>query len=191
MNHRSIILGVVALIGVAACTDKDGEGKEGAMAEGAMVDANSTAAVMAIKGNWDGMIKNITIAAEEWPEADYGYKPIATVRSFGELVAHVAGSQDMICGVVLGEPPAAEDAVEKAATTKDAIVAALKASTEHCAKAYAMTDKQGTDAVELFGGPNTKMGALALNAVHDGEHYGNVVTYMRMKGMVPPSSRQQ
>jgi uncharacterized damage-inducible protein DinB len=191
MNYKLAMVGVAALVGLAACEAGETAADEAKEAAGAMAASNSTAAVMAIRGNWDGMIKNITIAAEEWPEADYGYKPIATVRSFGELVAHVAGAQDMICAVALGEPMPAEDAVETTAKTKDAIVAALKASTEHCAKAYAITDAQGTDKVSLFGADNTKMGALALNAVHDGEHYGNVVTYMRMKGMVPPSSRGQ
>lgn len=191
MNYKMAMVGVAAVVGLTACKAADSAADGAKEAAGAMTASNSTVAVTAMKTNWDGMIKNITIAAEEWPEADYGYKPVATVRSFGELVAHVAGSQDMICAAALGEPASAEDAVEKTATTKDAIVAALKASTEHCAKAYAMTDAQGVDSVSLFGGTYTKLGALALNAVHDGEHYGNVVTYMRMKGMVPPSSRGQ
>lgn len=190
MKFTSMVLGMVALVAISACSEKEASEMSDSAAT-AMAPANPTAAVMAIHGNWDMMIKYITTAAEEWPEADYGYKPVKTVRSFGELVAHVAGAQDMICAAVLGEAQPAEDAVEKAATTKDAIVAALKASTEHCAKAYAITDAQGTDPIKLFGGDNTKMGALALNAVHDGEHYGNVVTYMRMKGMVPPSSVQR
>lgn len=191
MNYKMAMVGVAAVVGLTACKAADSAADGAKEAAGAMTASNSTVAVTAMKTNWDGMIKNITIAAEEWPEADYGYKPVATVRSFGELVAHVAGTQDMICAAALGEPASAEDAVEKTATTKDAIVAALKASTEHCAKAYAMTDAQGVDSVSLFGGTYTKLGALALNAVHDGEHYGNVVTYMRMKGMVPPSSRGQ
>ena len=192
MHYKPILLTVASLLALTACGDKENAGETAAMSDSAAItsNANPHAAVEAIKSNWDGMIKNITVAAEEWPEAQYSYKPVSTVRSFGELVAHVAGSQDMICAAALGETQPAEDAVEKAATTKTAIVAALKASTERCAKAYAMTDAQGADAIEVFGGPNTKIGALTLNAVHDGEHYGNVVTYMRMKGMVPPSSRR-
>jgi uncharacterized damage-inducible protein DinB len=147
-------------------------------------------AFKALRDNWDGMVKNITAAAEEVSEADYAFRPVATVRTFGEIIGHVAGSQNLICATVLGDKPAAEDAIEKSAKTKAALVAALKASSAYCARAYAIAASKGGDAVTLFGGPNTRLGALALNAVHDGEHYGNIVTYMRMKGMVPPSSKR-
>jgi uncharacterized damage-inducible protein DinB len=146
-------------------------------------------AIAALRDQWAGMIDNITKAADEMTEANYAYKPVPTVRSFGELIAHVAGSQHLICATALGEKAPAEDAVEKGAKTKAAIVKALKESTDHCKKAYALAAKDAATSVELFGAKNTKIGALVLNAVHDGEHYGNVVTYMRMKGMVPPSSK--
>ena len=144
----------------------------------------------ALYSNWQGQIDFITKAAEEMTEADYAYKPVATVRSFGELIGHVAGSQDLICAAVLGEKQPAEDAIEKTAKTKAALLAALKASTAHCMKAYNIPAASGTATIDMFGSKSTKLGALALNAVHDGEHYGNIVTYMRMKGMVPPSSRR-
>lgn len=147
-------------------------------------------AIPALRAQWLGIIDNVTKAAEEVAEADYAYKPVATVRSFGELIGHVAGSQHMICAAALGEPQPEEDAVEKSATTKEALIAALKESTEHCSKAYAMSAASGGMPVTLFGTENTRVGALALNAVHVGEHYGNIVTYMRMNGLVPPSSKQ-
>ena len=146
-------------------------------------------AMAAIRAQWMSAINYITRAAEEMTEADYAFKPVPTVRSFGELIGHVAGSQHMICAAALGEPQPAEDAVEKSAKTKAALLTALKESTEHCKKAYAISAATGAMPVTLFGGKNTKVGALALNAVHDGEHYGNIVTYMRMKGLVPPSSK--
>lgn len=138
---------------------------------------------------WDMMTGNFTKAAEQIPEADYSYKPVATVRSIGELIGHVAGAQNMMCAAALGESPRAEDEVEKAAKTKAALVAALKASTAYCARAYAMTDATGAGSTKLFGQDMTRMQTLAMNATHNGEHYGNMVTYMRMKGMVPPSSQ--
>ena len=147
-------------------------------------------ALAALRANWQGVIDNIQKSAEELSEADYAYRPVATVRTFGELIGHVAGSQNMICAAALGEPQPAEDAVEKAAKTKAALVQALRASTEYCAKAYALPAAKHGEPVQLFGGPSTRIGALTLNAVHDGEHYGNIITYMRMKGMVPPSSRR-
>jgi uncharacterized damage-inducible protein DinB len=167
-------------------------------ATASVVAGPSTAAAQAPKDpvmaalytNWQGQIDNITKAAEEMTEANYAYKPVATVRSFGELIGHVAGTQDLICAAVLGEPVPAEDAIEKSAKTKAAIVAALKASTAHCAKAYQIPAASGSAMVDMFGSKSTKLAALTLNAVHDGEHYGNIVTYMRMKGMVPPSSKR-
>ncbi len=147
-------------------------------------------AMAGLQDQWKTVTANITAAAEELTEAEYAYRPVATVRTFGELIGHVAGTQDMICAAILGEKPLAEDAVEKAARTKAALVAALKASTAHCAKAYAIAGAALSESVELFGAKSTKVGALALNTVHDGEHYGNIVTYMRMQGKVPPSSKR-
>jgi hypothetical protein len=73
--------------------------------------------------------------------------------------------------------------------TKAALVAALKASTEYCAKAYAIPDVASRQHVQLFGQDRTKLFVLGTNAAHNDEHYGNIVTYMRMNGMVPPSSK--
>ena len=156
----------------------------------AAAQAPKDPAMAALYTNWQGQIDNITKAAEEMTEANYAYKPVTTVRSFAELIGHVAGTQDLICAAVLGEKVPAEDAIEKTAKTKAALVAALKASTAHCMKAYNIPAASGTAMVEMFGSKSTKFGALTLNAVHDGEHYGNIVTYMRMMGMVPPSSKR-
>jgi len=145
--------------------------------------------IAALRENWKGMIQYITKAAEELSEADYAYRPVETVRTFGQIIGHVAGSQNLMCAAALGDAQPAEDAVERAATTKAALVKALQESTAYCEKAYAITPAAASASVDLFGQPMTRYGAITLNAVHDGEHYGNIVTYMRMKGMVPPSSR--
>jgi uncharacterized damage-inducible protein DinB len=147
-------------------------------------------AMAALRAQWQGVIDNITKAAEELTDAEYAYRPIAGVRTFGELVGHVAGTQNMICAAVLGDKQPAEDAIEKSAKTKAALVAALKASNAYCAKAYAIPASAGGAQVDMFGAKSSKVDALALNAVHDGEHYGNIVTYMRMQGKVPPSSKR-
>lgn len=147
-------------------------------------------AIAALRENWKVTIQYITTAAEELSEADYAYRPVQTIRTFGQLFGHVAGSQNLMCAAALGDAQPAEDAVEKAATTKAALVKALKESTAYCEKAYAIAPATASTSVELFGQSMTRYGAITLNAVHDGEHYGNIVTYMRMKGMVPPSSRR-
>jgi len=146
-------------------------------------------AVSAVGNAWHGVANYIQRAAEQVPDSDYDYRPTPEVRTFGELIGHVAGSQAMFCAAALGEPQPAEDAVEKAAHSKADLVAALKASSESCTRAYAQTDSQARAKVKMFGQEMSKLDILVMNATHDNEHYGNIVTYMRMKGMVPPSSQ--
>ena len=131
----------------------------------------------------------ITDAANDMSEAQYAFRPTADVRTFGEMIGHIAGSQKMFCAMALGDKAPDEDAVEKAAKTKAALVAALKESNEYCAKAYQMTDAATTAMIDVFGEKRSKMFALLDNVTHDNEHYGNIVTYMRMNKLVPPSSR--
>jgi uncharacterized damage-inducible protein DinB len=146
-------------------------------------------AVSTLRMLWDQPTAHITTAAEELPESTYAYRPTAEVRSFGQLIGHVAGAQNLICAAALGEPAREEDEIEKSRTTKAELVAALKASTEYCARAYGQTDKAAQQSTKLFGQARTRLYALGLNATHNAEHYGNIVTYLRLNGIVPPSSR--
>jgi uncharacterized damage-inducible protein DinB len=139
---------------------------------------------------WTMVIGYVTAAAEQVPDSSYSYRPVPTVRTFGQLVAHIAGSQDMFCAQALGEQAHASDEIERTITEKAALVAALEASTAHCQKAYAMTDADAMKrTVKTFAGERSALWALLYSTVHDNEHYGNIVTYMRMLGMVPPSSQ--
>ncbi|MFL5599225.1 MAG: DinB family protein, partial [Gemmatimonadaceae bacterium] len=140
------------------------------------------------KDVWQMMSGYVIQSAEMMPEADYSFKPAPTVRSFGQMLGHVAGAEYMFCAAAIGEAPKAEDDIEKTVTSKAGLVAALKAAAEYCNKAYAMTDVEATGMTKLFGGDQSKYFALILNASHVGEHYGNLVTYLRIKNMVPPSS---
>ncbi|HEU4630478.1 MAG TPA: DinB family protein [Gemmatimonadaceae bacterium] len=151
-------------------------------------DAADTA-LAAMRANWRQVTAYITQAAEELSEADYAYRPVETVRTFGQLIGHIAGSQFTMCAAALGDSVPEEDAVEKSATTKAALVQALHESTAYCARAYGQSGAAAAMTTQLYGQTMPRAHALALNAVHNGEHYGNIVTYMRMKGMVPPSSR--
>ena len=138
---------------------------------------------------WDGVRGYITDAAAEVPESMYSYRPTPEVRTFGELIGHIAGSQKMFCAWALGDKAPAEDAVEKAATKKAALVAALKESNDYCTRAYKLKDAALTGMVDMFGQQRSKLFVLLENAAHDNEHYGNIVTYMRLNKMVPPSSK--
>lgn len=151
--------------------------------------ANPTFAVGTTKYMWELMTNYLTKAAEQMPEADYSFRPTPSVRTFGQMIGHVASAQNMICAAALGEKASNEDDIEKSTTTKAGLITALRASTEYCQRAYAQSDAASEGATTLFGRPSTRLRALVLNATHNSEHYGNLVTYMRIKGMVPPSSQ--
>jgi len=136
-------------------------------------------------------MKTILVSsAEKMPEENYNFKPMEAVRSYGQIVGHVADAQYNFCSMALGETnPGLK--IEETKTTKADLVAALKGALAYCDKAYdGMTDAAGTQTVKLFGMNMPKFGVLNINNAHDMEHYGNLVTYMRMKNIVPPSTEQ-
>lgn len=127
-------------------------------------------------------------SAEKMPEENYTFKPTDSVRSFGQVVGHVADAQYLFCSVALGEKNPNLN-IEKTKTSKADLIAALKDAVAYCDKAYnGMTDASGAQVVKLFGRDTPKLGVLTVNNMHNMEHYGNLVTYMRMKDIVPPSS---
>ena len=134
-------------------------------------------------------IKTILVSsAEKMPEENYSFKPTDAVRSYGQIVGHLADAQYMFCSIALGENnPGLK--IEQTKTTKADFVAALQEAIAYCDKAYdTMTDAAGAQLVPLFGSNAPKSGALEVNNIHDMEHYGNLVTYMRLKNIVPPTS---
>jgi uncharacterized damage-inducible protein DinB len=134
-------------------------------------------------------IKTILVSsAEKMPEENYNFKPTDSVRSYGQIVGHVADAQYNFCALALGEKnPGLK--IEQSKTSKADLVAALKDSVAYCDKAYdGMTDAAGSQMVPLFGTNMPKSGVLNINNMHDMEHYGNLVTYMRLKNVVPPTS---
>jgi uncharacterized damage-inducible protein DinB len=146
--------------------------------------------VATVRGLWESLTGFITTAAEELPEDKYSYQPTKEVRSFGQMIGHVAGAQQLICAAALGKEGGAEDDIERSRKTKAELVAALKESTQFCARAYGQTDQTAAQpAAKLFGQQRSRFHALTLNATHNAEHYGNIVTYLRLNGIVPPSSR--
>ena len=142
-----------------------------------------------LKSAWAGIRDNIMDAAVEVPESTYAVRPTPEVRTFGELIAHLAGAQDSFCAGALGEKGPPEDAVEKGTKTKAALIEALRKSNDVCARAYSQSDADAAKPVNSPDGNGTRLSVLILNTTHDGEHYGNIVTYMRMNHMVPPSSK--
>jgi uncharacterized damage-inducible protein DinB len=137
-------------------------------------------------------VKNILLrSAEKMPEENYNFKPTDAVRSFGQIVGHIADAQYLFCSIVLGENNPAPK-IEKTKTSKADLIAALKAAFAYSDKAYdGLTDASATQMVQLFGGATPKLGVLTVNNIHAIEHYGNLVTYLRMKNIVPPTSEPE
>lgn len=130
-------------------------------------------------------------AAEEMPEENYSFKPVSTVRSFGQLVGHVADAQYEFCSAVIGDGKHSPG-IEKNKTAKADLIQALKDGFAYCDQAYSgMTDAHGAEIIKFFGHDAPKLTILSYNNGHNFEHYGNMVTYLRIKGLVPPSSQQQ
>jgi len=136
-------------------------------------------------------VKDILLrSAEKMPEENYSFKPTDAVRSYGQILGHVADAQYMFCSIALGEQNPAPK-IEQSKTSKADIIAALNGAFTYCDKAYdTMTDVSGTQMVKLFGNDIPKLDVLTVNLMHNMEHYGNLVTYMRLKNIVPPSSEQ-
>ena len=97
----------------------------------------------------------------------------------------------MFCAAVLGKPGPAPG-IEKSKTTKADLVQAVKDAFAYCDAAYdGLTDAQAGALVKFFGAEQAKATVLSFNTAHNNEHYGNIVTYLRMKGLVPPSSEKR
>lgn len=137
---------------------------------------------------YGGVKKILLRSAEQTPEERYSFRPTEGIRSFGEIVGHVADSQYFFCSIALGEKNPKPE-VEKTRTSKAALIAALGDAFAYCDGAYErMTDANAARMVRFMGGDKTQLGVLNTNSIHTIEHYGNLVTYMRMNGIVPPTS---
>jgi uncharacterized damage-inducible protein DinB len=127
-------------------------------------------------------------SAEKVPEDLYSFRATPEVRSMAELYGHVADAMFAMCSTAAGTKPP-RTGIEKAVTTKPALVAALKEGVSYCNSVYdSMTDQKGLETVPFFFGPTPRVSVLYFVVSHTYEHYGNLVTYMRLKNIVPPSS---
>ena len=166
MNRVSTIILTAALAGAGTM-----------QAQSLSVEAKQ--AYNAIKGN-------LTRMAEKVPEDQYGFKPTPDIRTFGELIGHIAESQTRTCSAVAGTM---QQLSAKGKTSKADLVALLKESFETCDAAYnSLTDANAAEVIKTPRGDRTKLGALAGNTTHDNEEYGYMAVYLRLKGIVPPSS---
>lgn len=179
--HRTLTAGVLAL----ALAAVPASAQEASHADHAMHHADGAASVKPLYNQFKGWL---LAAADQVPEDKYGFRPVEGVRSFGELLGHVGNASYLFCSTGSGTKNPSSADLEKA-TSKAAIIAGLKAAFAYCDAAYELTHEDAMKEAELFGNKGSRLWVLTFNAVHNSEHYGNIVTYMRMMGMVPPSSQ--
>jgi hypothetical protein len=142
--------------------------------------------VDAIRQSYNVVKNNLLKAADKMPDDGYDFKPTPDVRTFGGWIAHVADAQTGGCSRALGTPKTPSAGSK---TTKADLVAALKDSFDTCDAAYAaLSDANANDPIQSFRGPTPRLAALAGNVAHDNECYGSIAVYLRLKGIVPPSS---
>jgi uncharacterized damage-inducible protein DinB len=140
-----------------------------------------------IKQSYQTVKNNIIKSAEEMPQENYSFKPTPDIRSFAQVLGHVVESQMRTCSALTGTQKSI-DAASK--TSKADVVAALQEAFAQCDKAYdTVTDADAANMIKTQRGQRTKLGALVANVMHDTEQYGILAVYLRLKGLVPPSSR--
>ena len=138
------------------------------------------------KQSYERIKRNFIAAAEKMPEEHYGFQATPDVRSFGGHVAHIADSQMRSCSNYNG---AVKQADAGSMTAKADLVAAIKASFAECDKAYnSLTDANGAEMIAGRRGERSRYGTLNGNVTHANEVYGSMAVYLRLKGVVPPSS---
>lgn len=138
------------------------------------------------KQMYTGVKNNLLKMAEKMPEEHYAFKATADVRTFGQLIGHVADSQARTCSTVLGDM---KNLNASAKTSKAELVAALQESFSLCDKAFdGLTDAKATEMIAMGQRQSTRIGALLRTVSHSNEEYGYMAVYMRLKGVVPPSS---
>jgi uncharacterized damage-inducible protein DinB len=137
------------------------------------------------------MVKTFLIkSAEQVPENLYAYRPTPEVRTFGQIFGHIAEENYAICSAAAGEKPPVVN-IEKTLSSKPDLVKALGESFAYCDKVFnSLTDANAPVMVNFFGQSMAKLSVMTFNTSHDNEHYGNIVTYMRLNKMVPPSSQK-
>jgi uncharacterized damage-inducible protein DinB len=143
----------------------------------------------AVKGQHDQVKGYLLKTAEMLPENLYSFRPTPDVRTIGQLIGHVADGSAGICASASGEKPPTLNA-EKTMTTKAQLTKALAEALAFCDKAIAgMDDTRAMETTKFFvGGTSPRAMIFAFNTSHNFEHYGNLVTYMRLNKIVPPSS---
>src|SRR5580700_7386959 len=142
--------------------------------------------------SWNEVGRKLIAMAEDFPEDKFDFKPTPAERSFAEQLLHAAGSMYYFTNPATGQkPPAAEDPKRDQYKTKADVVTFVKKSVTDGAAAIQSTGEKGlTTEVVYYPGQKARVLDIAYGLIeHSGEHYGQLVVYYRLAGLVPPESR--
>jgi uncharacterized damage-inducible protein DinB len=143
--------------------------------------------------SWNEIGRKLIAMAEDFPEDKYDYKPTPAQRSFAEQLLHAANANYFFSGPAMGKPmPKEEDPKRSDFKSKADVVAFVKkAFADGAAAIQAKGDKGMSDLlVDPFAHQQMRVSDMAYGFIeHSGEHYGQLVGYYRMAGLVPPESR--
>ena len=178
-----LIPALLLAVGVPACAPPADSGAGSA----AGADTGN-AAVAAVTPRFNDLAGWLIQTVEQVPDSLYGYKPNPAVRSMSEIIGHVANAHYLFCSGAMAVAEPEHPDYEKV-TDKATLLEGMRASVDYCNGAYTMTDADAMQSTQFFGATMSRLAVLVWNATHDGEHYGNLVVYMRANGMVPPSSQ--
>lgn len=147
----------------------------------------------AVLDQWNDVARKLTAMAEDFPEDKYDFKPVPAQRSFAEQLLHAAGANYYFTNLALGQkPPAEEDPKRDQYKTKADVVAFVKKSMADGAAAIQAKGDKGMSSllVDPYSHQQVRVSDYAYGFIeHMGEHYGQLVAYYRVSGMVPPESR--
>lgn len=138
--------------------------------------------------------RDLLTAAEKMSDADYAFRPTPETRPFGQLISHIAISQFGGCALLKGEANPKQGEKEDAQRTKAEQIALLKESTAYCDEAMkTVSDENVTELVHNKTRDNYVARGLILssNVTHGNEVYGTMAVYLRLKGLVPPTTERQ
>jgi hypothetical protein len=145
----------------------------------------------AFRANAKEASKNLIEAAEDFPAAKYGYKPTAPQMSFGDIVAHLSGGNDYLCGEIGGMKAPTRTKIS-GKDKKEVLVARLKETFEFCDHALAgLDDSKLSEPLPFFGGPQMSRAAVMNATVADwADHYSQSAIYLRLNGKLPPTAKR-
>ena len=136
--------------------------------------------------------KNLVAGAETMPADKYGFKPTPAQMSFADIVVHLSGGNDFLCGTLTGKKAPKREKIA-ASAGKDALVARLKETFQFCDEALSsLDDSKLGEELPMFGGHKMTRAAIELTAVGDwADHYSQMSNYLRMNGQLPPTAKKK